>query len=92
MAISQTRRIGNILSLSPFPTQSICRSLWNDLRVRTIGGTGSPRSSPIGEAESLTRNEFVPSGRTRVLSFLLRIRIFGFVPAGVNELSLLQIP
>ncbi|GBM75755.1 hypothetical protein AVEN_151519-1 [Araneus ventricosus] len=45
--------------------------------------TGSP--SPNGMSESLTSNGFVtfsgfvPSGRTRVLSFFLRIRIFGFV-------------
>ncbi|GBL76198.1 hypothetical protein AVEN_234472-1 [Araneus ventricosus] len=47
---------------------------------------GSPSPNPNGESESLTRygyfpfSEFVPFGRIRVLSFLLRSRILGFVP------------
>ncbi|GBN28471.1 hypothetical protein AVEN_34928-1 [Araneus ventricosus] len=74
----------NILSLSPSPShpKHLSFILEREVRIRT----GSPDPYRESEAESLTRNGFVPFsefvlfGRTRVLSFLLRIRIFEFVP------------
>ncbi|GBN14007.1 hypothetical protein AVEN_228257-1 [Araneus ventricosus] len=71
----------NIFSLSPSPSHPKHLSFILERGVRI--GTGSP--DPYRESEALTRNGFVPFsgfvlfGRTRVLSFLLRIRIFGFV-------------
>ncbi|GBN16407.1 hypothetical protein AVEN_256439-1 [Araneus ventricosus] len=91
MSISQTRRLPPARTTF-FPylflplTQSTCRSLWNEESVSERGvriRKGSTSPNPNGETESLTRNRFVPFngfvpfGRTRVLWFLLRIRIFG---------------
>ncbi|GBN37937.1 hypothetical protein AVEN_109757-1 [Araneus ventricosus] len=70
----------NILFLSPSHPKHLSFTLERGVRI----GTGSP--APYGESEALTRNGFVvfsevvPFGRTRVLPFLFRIRIFGFVP------------
>ncbi|GBN19160.1 hypothetical protein AVEN_106111-1 [Araneus ventricosus] len=43
------------------------------VRIRT----GSP--NPNRESDSRTRNGFVPFGRTRVQSYLLKVRILRFV-------------
>ncbi|GBN68155.1 hypothetical protein AVEN_236093-1 [Araneus ventricosus] len=72
----------NILSLSPSPSHPKHLSLTLERGVRIRTGTPSPNGVSESSASNgfLPFSRFVPFGRTRALSFLLRIRIFKFVP------------
>ncbi|GBN14439.1 hypothetical protein AVEN_219691-1 [Araneus ventricosus] len=77
------------------PIKSTCRSIWNEesgsvrgvrIYIENQISRGSPSSNtstnprPSGESEYEKKNGCVPFSRTRVLLFILRIRIPKFVP------------